>query len=634
MSLQKELMAVYAFNNKHEILFKKNPTVEGGTIFLCDSSHSMQDHQSLMKNIASAIKCITNTQGKWNLPQPRGGTAIIDVVNELMQKKNDGHLPVGQIIIATDGEDTSKTKRYIKAIAENDTVVWADMPEFPNFSDWQSNDRGEQWKAYYDTQMAKRREAVATHLKAIGVDTCIIGVGTEVKEFISVCSKDGIGLNTAYIEPNATVQHVGAIVQTIMRRPRGQTNRTVTASNANAITNSEVEAINTEADCTTSHLQRRDDVRLVKDGAPFNEEGQMRYIRFIVMEVARTIATDAIEPETLCEYMIGVIKWFHDLVKQLKTPVAGYLISGRIFTNKERTVFKGAVFKSPYASITESKWAGALGRCLTCLSRDVERIANNEIKQGLNVTFCHEIAANTVGPIFVETGTPHTYLALTHKELPQIAGRALYYKFKEATYKHLACAHRGANLEWNTEYVAAQDLAVVWSGNSGKNAYGGESIKDADLIPAPDPEPDELPTVIELSEDEEQREEEDEESDEEEDEESDEEEDDEDDKDFIVDEEESDDEDDEEEEDEEEEDEEEEDEEEEDEEKEDEEEFDEGEEEEGASDKDNATEASTLKRKNDALELEVSTLKRKNDALELEVSTLKRKIAKVAEIIA
>ena len=495
------LHSVHAFADGMTCLFENpTPPTEDGVVVLIDASRSMETFQDTMRMVASALKCMSKTQGMWNLPEPRGGTALVDSVDEVMAQKKLGMNEldkVTKIIVVTDGDDTtSKAEKLVKSFLANGEPEMVETPHRPqSFSAWQCRDKMveqdrvlvsgtvEEYHCYLNEQWAKRRDAIATHLEKIGVEAAIIGVGTEVKHFIASCGKVGKGLRTGYIEPDTSSETVGAIVTTVgerLKRPRSaNVGGTVTTSNATPLSEHETIAIRVEARRTSTHSERHSNTRLIKGGSNFDKDTEMRYVKFVVASVANSLPG-----VSMCgRVLMTIVGWFRDVTLG-KPSVAVDLICGRLYPKDKHGHRNGAVFEPPNDTLTASQWTSALKKLIELLSRDPERITDRV--PGLADAFRDEIANNAVGPLFFENDERNSCLALTWKDLPQITGRALYYRFTTTdkyTSVHVTVNHRASALEWWTDAtrVLRDELPVVWRGNSGKDSYGGPRIDPADL---------------------------------------------------------------------------------------------------------------------------------------------------------
>jgi len=458
------LHSVWAFDDERDCIFlNRDPPTSDGLVVLWDKSGSMRGKDSEMKMIASALKCMTGTQGQFNLPNPTGGTALVDAVDATVAKQFDG---VNKMLIVTDGEDTtSRTTQLVAGFVDGAPR----MVDFPKLG------------GTIETTRA-RAAAVAAHLDHIGVDKFVVGVGKEVKHFIDACQKvGGATLVTAHIPTGATVEDVGAVMTTVMRRRprRGQAGTqgtcTVVPATATPLGAEEVAAIARQADATTSAAERARD----PSGPPFDAAAQAQYVAYIVESVAAKL------PGCEAEHLHATVGWFRELLHQSSAPMAGALVGGQQWHDDAKGTVKGSVFAPPPAIERRYSWCGAIGRCIELLARNPEAV--DARVPGLCTRFADEIRENMVGPVFREAGKPASCFAVTAEHLPeQLKHSVLYYKFKADTYVHYALNHRAASFHWAALRVGG--LRVVTTGNSGPSKYGGPVIT---VEPAPTPAPSE-----------------------------------------------------------------------------------------------------------------------------------------------
>ncbi len=501
-SMERRLKAVWSFNNKMECIYEDTALVGNDLLLvLWDQSASMDDKQRECKMIASALKCITGTQGKFSIPESKGGTALIDAVETTIARKIPG---VADILIVTDGDDTSsKVKKLVAGFCgSSGEPILVDFPE-----------RGKT----VDTKNT-RSEAVAEHLSNIGVRTFVVGVG-EVKDFIATLAKKGDGrIITAHIPASRnpgerlTVAQVGAVIATtLQRQPRGTVNaanatplaaeevqaiatETVVAENATPLSNDQVREITEQVALTSTPTERAHNPALLKDGPAFDAERQEAYVSYILQSESGKVDCGP----ALLRSAVG---WFRDLVRKLDVPVAGDLIGGRLWLEEGKSS-KGAVFDPPAGVRGKGHaWAAALGRCIALLARNPEAInAHRARVPGLDEAFAEEIRAGSVGPLFCESGQPASFLALTAEHLPvQLSHAVLYYKFKADTYTHYVSHHRADAYELVPQPdPRLADLRVVVTGNSGPRSYGGPVVEATprpgkELAAAPEDAPGDAP---------------------------------------------------------------------------------------------------------------------------------------------
>lgn len=453
------VFGVYAFNGHMTCLYE-NPAAGDNdrTVVLLDASGSMSNKQNEMKLLVSALKCMSDTQGKFNLPTPKGQTGLVDAVDEVIKLPN-----VQRIMVVSDGDDNASKNQIIECITD-DVPKMADLPSLiPNFA-------GEDTKA-------TRRDAVAKHMNYLGIELFVVGVGREVKHFINACASSTLKINTAVVDFNATAEEVGSIMSTVVRRAKSRsTDRAVvTAANADALSAPEVDKVKTESHLTTSASERSRNVRSVNDGPPFDSEKQMAYIRYIVEH--QCTKGDVCLP---AESVEAIVFWFRSFVlSQGGAPVAIDLVKGRLYPIDKYGHRNGAVFDLPVDDVKASVWSNTLGRVIELLAREPCWITAKV--DGLGDAFAAEIAANRVGPVFCDVGTPASFCAVTKDHLGQLGAtdvvgeRCLYYKFKENTYDHVIVNHRMAGIG-DFVPLAAKSLRVVHRGNSGAKSYGGPII--------------------------------------------------------------------------------------------------------------------------------------------------------------
>ena len=478
--MHRDLKYVFGFNSQVEVIYENTELVgENLLAVLWDKSGSMEDKQEECKMIASALKCMTGTQNAFNIPDPKGGTALVDAVDSVIRRKIPG---VTDILIVTDGDDTTSTvEKLVAGFADaNGEPILVDFPERGNTA---------------ATRNA-RSEAVAEHFSHIGVRTFVVGLG-EVKDFIATLAKKGDGrIITAHIpvshnpDERLTVAQVGAVIATtLQRQPRGTVNaenatpleaeqvraiatETVVVANATPLSSGQVQEIAVQVARTSTRGERLRNPALLKDGPAYDPERQEAYVAFILQVEAAKIECDPAD-------LRSALAWFRSLVRNLDVPVAGDLIGGRLWLT-ENAPSKGAVFSPPPGIKGKGHaWAAALGRCIELLARNPEAINAHKARvPGLDGAFAAEIRANSVGPLFSEAGQVESFLALTAEHLPtQLAHAVLYYKFKAGPYMHFVSHHRAdaySLVPHPDPHLAGMRVAVA--GNSGKNTYGGPVV--------------------------------------------------------------------------------------------------------------------------------------------------------------
>ena len=525
-----KLHSVIAFNTKQSVLYANpEPPTEDGTVVGIDASGSMKSLQDVMKLIASVVKCTSGTRGLWNLPDPAGGTALVDTVDTLF---NDLDLSIiKNILIISDGEDTaSKRATLLERFAESmegnsaDGVREVAMPVLPSLNYWlmhikeiddtdhyhslpirEKNILSAEYNEWHRKQLKRRREAVANHFSALNINFYVVGVGAEVAPFVAACARAGTGINTALIEKAATPEDVSGIITTVVSRKRRKapvavedgatsatdatdaTDATVTATNATPLQDADVASVKREAERTSTASERRSNEKLLADGLPFDPEAQKRYVDFIVDAEANKHDLDV-------QSVRGALSFFYKMaIARGDEALASDLIGGRLYPRGKNGTRNGSVFDIPEDSAKASVWSNTLGRVVELLARNPEWIYDRV--PGLKEAFRADIDANRVGAVFVNVGRIETRIAITSKELPQLSDRsdvdkqALYYKFKPDTYETYMVNHRSlVGLDFGG--TPLEEMKIVWRGNSGAASYGGPAVEaPSALAPEEEGEP-------------------------------------------------------------------------------------------------------------------------------------------------
>ena len=531
---------VYAFNSELTCLFSNqtpasavDPNKKKAGILL-DASGSMRNLQNEVKLMLSALKCMTGTIGMFNAPTPEKGTKIVDSVDELW---NDDKLEgLDQLIVITDGYDTeSVAQRICKCIADGvpEYVDFPTMPATNKFQKWLSRHRDgehatmvmpteyqrlpadqqsalvEEFKAWHKAAVDLRASAVAGHLDALGIDMAIVGVGTEVKGFIAECAKAGRGLRTAHISAGADAEAVGAIMTTVARRkPRKRTSNdsdeTVVADTATAITDREATAVRCEALRTSTHAERLNNPDLLIDGPPFDMPKQTAYVRHVIESQVRAERPGVEDVAPLVAIVEDVLVFFfRKLLNDAEgCPMASAILSGPSWPSGKKLPSgepdgrrRCALFEVPaaFGDIKAGRWTHMLGKLVELLARNPEHIRDRVAK---SLPFTAEIEAaiqaNEVGPLFRHAGKPSSHLALTHAMLPHddLRTRTMYFKFKADTFDHFILHHRDPRGFVHAK-IDAGDLFehthIMLQGNSSAKAYGGTECPPPEAPPPPAP---------------------------------------------------------------------------------------------------------------------------------------------------
>jgi hypothetical protein len=491
---------------------------DADTVVIFDASGSMKYHQAVMKLMASMLKCLSGTQGQWDLPYPSGGTALVDAVNsavELLKKANIS-ADKGRIIVLSDGlENSSKATRLLSG---PDTYI--DMPS-----------PGEE-----------KIKAVADHINYAGAEMIVIGIGSEVAPLLAACNRPGRVIKTAHVEKDATAAEVGAVVGEVIRRSRNPTLRgsrgrlspseapnsdgtigTVTAANAPPITAEEAAPVAAEAKKTLSAVEKnppspkqasaKDEkqrakekeeamlakyvpiVRPVKDGAPFDAAEQCKYAKAICR-------VEADNDDELRRQIQGVVGWFDYYVanhapNQCASPA---LVTSRQYPpEKGKTLAEatGPIFASPMAKQLDGsgkekhdpKWLKLLTNVFFAFTCDpASHYVQNKYVAKLPELFA-DIDLSKVGPFFIDVGKLGSHYEITAAHgLSQLLDRPknLYYKFKPKDHMHVVRNPRAANVRSVVPRVIGE-LQVNWGGNSGgvPRADGSRAFEERERTPVP-----------------------------------------------------------------------------------------------------------------------------------------------------
>lgn len=499
MQSQLKGLGVDAFNDMREALYR-NPQVDvnDGTLLQIDCSGSMKYHQDEVRVALSAWKCMTNTQGQYNVPTPSNQTAILDAVNQALEEFPG----LKNLVIITDGMDNaSRATEYIKAVNEDDSLEMAPLPGNPD----------------------PRRDAIIDHLANMGVKVHLVGVGNEVKEFIQRTQKRrGSKIITAHIPQHASAHDVAAVMHTVVKRKHSVAPASaaedaedaenagmplITPENAHVLPAADFVAVECEVRNTTTHKERTDNPRLLADGPVYDKAAQQRYVDYVIEKATEELnmnhpgATDKVK---------AVIKWFISYVQSVKEPVAGALVSGWLHPAKGKAGPQGVLFDVPdgLGDLKPSAWTGALRGVLLRLARDPRWLAagigakDNKVKlAGIADAFQEEIGQGKVGPLFRDMGKDlgkETFLAITKAELPSLAAWAtdwqgnprladvvMYFKFKDKTYEHYSAFHRADGFEYDAG--EAELPLACYKGNSAVGTYGGPNLDPEPPVPPPAP---------------------------------------------------------------------------------------------------------------------------------------------------
>jgi hypothetical protein len=187
-----EIHTVIAFNDKHVEIYIDHTAV-GGIVLLVDRSGSISGPNSiLLRTAVAAMTKGTRAHGKFVIPVPDGGTAIIAAVEHCLTLSN-----CGTIYLFTDGEENCWSGP-IKVGTEPDGT-----PKMVDIS-------------FYGSQGGST-EVLADYLQAAGVKVCILGIGAAAKPMVDVmvgrrnvfCGHIAHGADTkAVVSVVRTLKHV------------------------------------------------------------------------------------------------------------------------------------------------------------------------------------------------------------------------------------------------------------------------------------------------------------------------------------------------------------------------------------------------------------------------------------------
>ena len=505
-----QLREVIAFNRHDSIwnLFKSEDPA-ATDIVVIDASDSMNKYQSAMKLMAGCLKCVSKTQGKWDLPAAEGLTALVDAVNVAHKRLVDAGLAGdgnGRIIVISDGMDNNSKATVL--LSDNDIRI--PMPS-----------------------SSSRVQAVADHINFLGCEMIVVGVGTEVKELVAACNKPGRVIKTALIERNATAADVGTVMREVVRRSRNPTLRgsrghlpasaapnadgtigTVTAQSAPRVSEEDAAPIEREgaktADSNAAKAKRsvqpkppkpmtkaeqkqalkekqeaalakyKPDIRPVRQGEKFEQAAQAAYVCLLISHVCENNLT-------LQGWVGGALTWFDGFIRATANQFASpALLTTRQYPS-EAGEFAGPVFASPLPKVlkdgkemTDPKWQNALKELFQALTyeptSDYLRDKYPELPGQLAA-----LPAGKFGPLYIDLGKMGWHVELSAADnLPQLDGRAknLFYKFKPKDHMHVVRNPRASEATFTSGRPVA-DFTVAANGNSGGTRVSPTSGKRA-----------------------------------------------------------------------------------------------------------------------------------------------------------
>lgn len=487
--------AVVAFNDSLRELFVNPDPHDDGCIVLWDCSVSMQEFEAsgLIKLILSMFKCISHLQGRINLPQASGKTALLDSINAVLQK----YPATRRLYVLTDGFDTcSQTPRVVCGVhPETDELEYTAMAALPaRKREWVDRaiaggmtpeEAHTAYKAYHNECCARRNEMIAQHCKFLNISMAVIGVGSGVADALPAFLRTGT-IPVGFVPYDATPSEVTAVVSTTVRRSRERVTapEIVTPANAGPAAADEVAEVMEEAARTTTHAERRArPEKHVRDGPPFDADRQRAYVEWVV----RHTVSEPVRGETASRFgdatpqieklVLDSLAYFADQLARratLDNPIAGDLLCGRQhFTNG--VVRCGLVAPPDDLSVSKHRLAGVFKKAIQRLSVDPQHLAT--LLAGLGEAFSAEIVADAVGALFRDCGERSSELSLSKEDgLPQLEEGQRFYRFRStATYAcvHYVLNHRAERCSLGREGAFAT-LPLVHVGNVSRLSQAGE----------------------------------------------------------------------------------------------------------------------------------------------------------------
>ena len=521
------LAAVYIFDTKFKCIYT-HPEGKGDTVIIIDKSGSMGDLQDVMRLVVSAIKCMApESRGLWDVPASGGGTALVDSFDEIVEKHiREGELPADErlrVMVVTDGYDNSSKSTHLRFEEEQggDMVVSSrPIPPMPTTDDkdafqaeWE-HDGGKNgswedaWKLKVAEMVAARCSAVADHIATWGAELIVLGVGSEVKDFINACNKTNRFITTALLDRSASDADVAAVVSTSVRVSRSRHAQArvtkqdakrddgegaITATTAQPVEPEELRTMADETKRTTTAKERakhaEKDVRKVHEGPPFVSVEQHRWMNHLATVCAKWHGVDA-------DALRGVLRWFVQYVHaHPEAPVPIALVGGRLFPypkNDEAHARRpGSIFNTPDEATKDTSWTGAISKLIQALTHNPEDLGLHfqvfrSMEPEPGEALEKAIAENRVGALFIEQESQESFRAITHTDgLPQLVHRVLYYKHTQQRssgfYAHVRLNPRAVQAaRYYDSGTNPTEMRVVYKGNSSADTYGGPCVSLAD----------------------------------------------------------------------------------------------------------------------------------------------------------
>ena len=439
-----------------------------GTIVFWDCSGSMTNKEKELKLIASALKCVSNTQGKWNVVEARGLTALVDAADVVDRENTPG---VSKCIIVSDGIDNaSKAEFLIDKLEDDGSRVFSKFEKtFTPFHDWKTakftdgstvtlDEIFTQFRDEQNAFYATKCEKVAMHLSNMKIDLVVVAVGSEVKDFVKALTKPGQRANVAHISSDATaddvIRQIVSVVKKTRRSPKNTVESAVVTADvaandtsvATLLTNVHVASVETEADVTSvGHIKLAD------------EYDHTKLLNYIDAIVEPECVKYGHETKHVRQAIVTFLKILH-----LKRDVAGPILHSKF----------GGFFQDPVylATNKKSKFSTLLNSCWSLLSMPTEdsTILSN---------FADDIASGLVGNLLVRTGQKDSITSFKQSEFVamQIENSSdIYMKFVKTP--HYGLLDQVNTDKFNAEVAKNDDWKGLnnlkfWKGNSSESAF-------------------------------------------------------------------------------------------------------------------------------------------------------------------
>jgi len=519
-----DLAAVYVFDTAFKCVYT-HPEGKGDTVIIIDKSGSMGDLQDVMRLTVSAIKCMApESRGLWDVPAPGKCTALVDTFDAIVEKHiREGKLPTDErlrVMVVTDGYDNAskcKDLRFEEEQGGDMVTSTRPFPPLPTTDDKEAfaaeydeelfgGNAGleDAWKVKFAEMIAARCAAVADHIAASGAELIVLGVGSEVKDFINACTKTHRYITTALLDSTASDAEVAAVVSTSVRVSRSRhaharerkqvaqplhNEEAITAATAQAVAPEELHVMAAETKRTTTAKERAEhakkDARKVHEGPPFVSVEQHRYMNHLATVCAKWHGVDA-------DALRGAVRWFVQYVNahpDAAVPLA--LVGGRLFpypkNDGAHARRPGSVFNTPDEETKDTSWTGAISKVLQALTHNPEDLGLHfqvfrNMEPELGEALEKAIAENRVGALFIEQESQESFRAITKDDgLPQLGARVLYYKHTQQRssgfYAHVRLNPRAAQAARYYDCgTPPTELRVVYKGNSSADTYGGPNL--------------------------------------------------------------------------------------------------------------------------------------------------------------